>query len=351
MTDIEDVLKLAWMYLETRNYQRAEDVLGSALATDPHNVRLLGAWARGKLDQDDFAAAEGAAGAALAISPTDEFALMIYAQALYRQNRLVDALDVCRDAVSEHPHSADAHFWHAEILRLSGDYEQALAAAEEALRLDPHDVSTMVLHADVLRDSARLDEAEAGYRDALRAQPDHVGAVHGLAATSYSRRRNWAAIYGFLGVARLDPRQAEKVRYNVGLALSNALRKSSWVILVVAVAVVMAAVQHADGSSTTLARTVAGLGAAVLLVTHARLRHHRLPKQTRKTIMRQRKMLMVRSAMLFGAVVAGAETAVAGVKILPVVLAGLLILAVPIVAIVAAVTGKLRRSASTSQCD
>ncbi|QIV79899.1 tetratricopeptide repeat protein [Mycolicibacterium frederiksbergense] len=344
MTEADAAVPLAWAYMEANRYQRAEEVLRSALSTDPHHPRLLAALGLSEVNQGKFAAAEQTARAALSIAPQDEGAMLTYARALHGQHRIGEGLEVTREAVTLRPHSSSAHHWHAELLRAAGRLDEALTAVEEALRLDPHDVDTMVLRAGVLLANFDIesDQAVAGYRDALRVQPDHAGALHGLATVFAVRRQNWRAIYGFLDVGRLEPEEAELVRYNVGVVLTSVLRKSSWVVLVVAIAVVAARVQHTDGHSTTFARTVAGLGAAHLLLTHTRLRHHRLPRQTRKTIMRQRKLLALRSLMLYVGVVVGAQTALLGAMLLPTILALLLILAVPVVLVVATVTRERR---------
>ncbi|KAA0093648.1 hypothetical protein CIW49_26740 [Mycolicibacterium sp. P1-18] len=344
MTDADAIVELAWMYMQANKLQRAEEVIRSGLAADPHHPQSLSALARIKLRQGDFVAAEDAARAALNVVPHYEYAMDTYARALHGQDRLADALAMARDTVAHHPHSASAHQCHAELLLEAGRPREARRAVEEALRLDPHDVDAMVLRADVLLFYFHTDgnQAVAGYRQALRVQPDHAGAVHGLAKVYALRRQNWRAIYGSLSVGRLAPDEAEVVRHNVGVVLTSVLRKSSWLVLVVAVAVVAARVLHTDGDSTALARTVAGLGAAHLLLTHTRLRHGVLPRQTRKTLMRQHTLLAVRSVMLFAGVVVGAQTALLGPMLLPTLLAVLLMVAVPTVLLIATVTGELR---------
>ncbi|ODR22067.1 tetratricopeptide repeat protein [Mycolicibacterium porcinum] len=57
---------VAEAYLGTRNYQRAAEVLQSALAEDPNDAGLLAQYARARLGLKDYPGAAQAAWAALA---------------------------------------------------------------------------------------------------------------------------------------------------------------------------------------------------------------------------------------------------------------------------------------------
>lgn len=337
--DVDGVVRLAEGYLATRNYLRAEEVLRSGLAAEPHHPRLLTAYARARLGQGDAMAAANSAHAALAIEPEYEYPMRIYALALQEQGRWQEALWMAWRTVTTHPRSQSAHFTYAHLLEATGRYPEALPAVDEALRLDPADVDSLVLRGDILVHLGQLDAAEAAYGEALRLRPDDGGAVHSLARLQYLRRRRWGAIRGFIGAGSLDPRLGDVSRRNVGVVLTEVLRRCTWLVLIVVFAVMVTTAQHEDGDPTVLARIVAGVGAALLLVTYTRVMH-RLPRPVLKSVVRERKLLAVRIAQHFAAVVLGAQTAVFGAMTLPSVLSAFLLLSLPIVGILGRLRGE-----------
>lgn len=330
----DTAVELAETYLATRNYRRAEDVLRTALATDPQHVGLLTAFGDAKLHQEDYAAAATSAQAALASAPDHLDAMRVHAYALEGLGRWAEALDTAHRGVITHPHSHAAHYYYARLLEAAGHPTEALTVANEALRLRPNDADTLVVRGDCYFALKQPDPAEADYREALRLEPENVYAMYSLAALDFAQLRRWTAIDRFLGAARVDAARGDTVREIVGLLVSHVLRRSTWTALVTALAVVWTFVRHADGDSTWFPRIVAGVGALCLFVTYTRIVHYNLPRPVLRTILRDRKLLVVRAVLVFVGVVLGAQTALLGARVLPTALAVMLILAVPVVVIV-----------------
>jgi tetratricopeptide (TPR) repeat protein len=335
--DADAVLHVAEIYFTTGKYGRAEDVVGVALATDPHHPRLLTAYARAKLGQSDYAAAANSAHAALSVAPEDEHAMRVYSRALELQGRMPEAIWMAWRTATTHPHSHLAHHNYARLLEATGRLSDAMTVVNEALRLHPFDADALNLRGDIYLALGQVASAEADYREALRLNPEDAEAVHNLARLKYVRGRWWSAIHGFLGAGRLDPTYGDVARRNVGVALTGVLRRCTWLVLIVGFAVIVTFAQHEEGGATVIPRIIAGVGAALLLVTFTRVMHE-LPRRTLKSVLRQRQMLAIRIMQLFAGVVFGAETAILGTMTLPAVLSSLLVLSLPIVGIVGRLT-------------
>ncbi|WP_166674587.1 hypothetical protein [Mycolicibacterium litorale] len=117
------------------------------------------------------------------------------------------------------------------------------------------------------------------------------------------------------------------------------LRRSAWVVLIVGFAVILTYTLGEDGHPTVILRIVAGVGALALVVMYARVMRD-MPGRQLKSVARQRQMLAVRILQLVAAVVLGALTAAIGAMTVPAVAASVLVLPLPVVVIVGAVTGE-----------
>jgi Flp pilus assembly protein TadD len=336
-SDADAVLHVAESYFATDNYRRAEEVVGAALATNPHHPRLLTAYARAKLGQSDYAAAASSAHAALSVAPENEHAMRVYSRVLELQGRMPEALWLAWRTATTHPHSHLAHHNYARLLEATGRPNEAMTVINEALRLHPFDADALNLRGDIYLALGQVASAEADYREALRLNPENAEALHNLARLKYVRGRRWSAIHGFLGAGRLDPTYGDVARRNVGVALTGVLRRCTWLVLIIGFAVIVTFTQHEDGGATVIPRIVAGVGAVLLMVTYTRVMHE-LPRRTLKSVLRQRQMLAVRIVQLFAGVVFGAETAILGAMTLPSVLASLLVLSLPVVGIIGRLT-------------
>jgi tetratricopeptide (TPR) repeat protein len=258
--DADAVLHVAEIYFTTGKYGRAEDVVGVALATDPHHPRLLTAYARAKLGQSDYAAAANSAHAALSVAPEDEHAMRVYSRALELQGRMPEAIWMAWRTATTHPHSHLAHHNYARLLEATGRLSDAMTVVNEALRLHPFDADALNLRGDIYLALGQVASAEADYREALRLNPEDAEAVHNLARLKYVRGRWWSAIHGFLGAGRLDPTYGDVARRNVGVALTGVLRRCTWLVLIVGFAVIVTFAQHEEGGATVIPRINRGRG-------------------------------------------------------------------------------------------
>src|SRR5882757_585436 len=336
--DVDAVVQAAESYMAAGDFWRAESVLGAALAAHPNHPRLLTLYARVKLGQGDYAAAASSAHAALSVAPENEYAMRIYSHALELQGRIPEALTMAWRTATTHPQSHLAHHTYARLLSDAGRPAEAMTAINEALRLNPHDVDALNLRGDIRVALGQLDAAEADYRHALQLNPMDASVVHNLATLEHQRRRRWSAVRGFVAAERLDPRFGDVVRRNVGVVLTGVLRRAAWLVLLVTIAVV-ATYNMRDDGATVIPRIVAGVG-AVLLVAMSIPVMRNVPGPMLTSVLRQHQILVLRILQVLAAVLLGALTAVAGPLTVPGVAAAFLLLSVPVVAIVGAITGE-----------
>ncbi len=297
--------------LQAEDYPRAVEVLGAALASDPHNPRLLVQYAQACLGLGDHAGAASAAWAALTAVPGDEHAMRLYTLALSGQRRLADALSMAWRTVSEYPHSPLAQYTYASLLQESGRANDALLVVNEALRLDPAFPDAWVLRGDIYRAMWGASAAEPQYLEALRLDPSHAAATHNLAVSRLRWGTLGRAIRGLVTAGRLNPALEPLALDNLGLALLRVLRMATASVVFAAVALIVVMAAHDDGLPTVIPRIAAGmLGVALgaVLVWVVRM----VPWPTLVAVLRHRVMLAVRMGFVGLAAFLGVATAAVG---------------------------------------
>lgn len=291
MDSTDNARMLAIGYLDARNYQRAEEVLRSALTHNPQDVMLLTEMARAKFLMGEHAAAERSALQALALEPENAYPMRIYAATLGALGRRKEALSWARCAIDIAPLDYLTHYEYAMLLAKGNDEadaKTALPVATEALRLRPDDADCHNLVGLVLGRLGRTAESTAAYREALRLEPEHAWALHNIAANRANTRRLSSALAGFREAAGLDPGIGDKVRRNITETVFVWLRGMSimaWSVLYLCMRI--------DEHSAAAARIIAASGGVVMLVLLVWLLRS-LPRQTWRSVLRgQRKSTML----------------------------------------------------------
>ena len=283
-------LALGHTYLEARNYRRAEEVLGTALAQDPQNPDLLIAVARAQHLLGDNAAAERNARRALAEEPGNPVAMRIYASILDQLERKPEGLEWARSAVDADPADSLCHYEYARLLLNADDALGAMPAARESLRLAPNDADAHNLMGMVLGRLGRRAESTTHYQEALRLDPGHAMALHNIAVNQANARKLPTAIAGFRQAAGLDPSIGDSARDNITTTVQKWL---SWTVLLAWLALqVSFRVERAAGGASPAPRFAAGFGAAAMLVVCGWLARS-LPRQSWRSMLlgRQREFL------------------------------------------------------------
>lgn len=245
---VAEAIVVADAYIESKNYQRARDVLRQVLAENPNDAALLAHHARAEYLLGDHAQAASSAYAALAVAPLDELAMRIYALALDGQGRGQEALWMAWRTVTTHPNEPLAHRLYARVLQRAHRFRDALTEVDEALRLAPADVDTLVLRGTILHDLGLIAESTAAYERALSLDPGNAEALNNLGVNRLRGGKVGHALRGFLGAAGSDPTLGNLVRRNIGAVLSMVLRRVT--VLAVVVGILSAFVGSSRGTDT-----------------------------------------------------------------------------------------------------
>jgi tetratricopeptide (TPR) repeat protein len=329
LNPVDDAVGLARVYVDSRNYHKAADLLGAALQTDPHSAPLLVEMARAQLGLGNPSAAASSAYAALLQAPEDVYSMRVYATTLDQLGRRHEALNMAYRAVQADSNSYLTHYTYATLLLNAGHSAQALLVLNEALRLKTADAELHFLAGRILNKLGRVPESTAAYEETLRLDPDHALAAHNIAVNRLNRGSWKRALRGFLGAARMDPELGQQVRRNIGVALIRPLR---WSTLLVVLLSYFAIISHEDTSPAAqrIVTAVAIVGLLALLAWVVRL----VPRSAHRSVLRAQPMLAVRGGLAVCAVVIGlaAITGVAPAVSLP---ASVLLLLTAVVLIVA----------------
>lgn len=262
---VAEAVFVADAYINSKNYERARDVLRDVLAEHPNDPALLANNARAELMLGNHGQAATSAYAALAAAPHDELAMRIYALSLDGQGRGAEALWMAWRTVTQHPNEPLSHRLYARMLQKAHRYRDALIEVDESLRLGPGDVDTMILRGTILHDLGRVVESSAAYEQALSLDPGNAEALNNLAVNRLRGGKLGHALRGFLGAAGSDPTLANLVRRNIGAVLATILRRVTVLALVVGILAAFVGSSHGTDSRTVMLRVVTVMGVVVLI--------------------------------------------------------------------------------------
>ncbi|OBG25804.1 tetratricopeptide repeat protein [Mycobacterium sp. 852002-51057_SCH5723018] len=301
----DQAVYVAEAYFDSKNYERARDVLRQSLSQHPTDPVLLAQHARAEYLLDNLPAAASSAYAALSVAPQDEMAMRIYTLSLDGLGRYYDSMWMAWRTVVTHPNEPLPHRLYARLLQKWRQFPVALLAVDEALRLAPTDVDALVLRGSILNDLGRIAESDAAYRQALSLDPGNAEALNNMAVNRMQRGRFQHALRGFLGAAGLDPALGDLARRNIGVVLRRVLRFVTIAAAILGFLVALAAGLQHGGHPTATLRVAAGLLTAALIFVLARVGRI-IPRPVLASVLREQVFVTLRLVHALVAVVAGA---------------------------------------------
>lgn len=308
--DSARAVEVARSYMHTRNYRRAEEVLRSALTTDPHNAALLTELARAQHLAGDNDAAEHSARDALALTPEAAYPMRVLASVLNALGRRREALSWARRAVEIAPLDHMMHYEYARLLANAGLAADALPVATEAVRLAPANADAHDLRGAILGMLGRRAESTAEHEEALRLEPGHAQALANIAVNRANSRNLAGAIAGFRRAAQMDPYLGNEARKNITATVRMWLGLSTiaaWLALWISLKIE----EKNHGATTTSGtRVVAGIGCIVLLAMFVWLARS-MPRNLWAPLLRRRGSRWLKIELGMGVVVMGLLGAVA----------------------------------------
>jgi len=302
---VDQAVQIAGAYFESRNYERAREVLSRSLAEHPNDPGLLAQHARAEYLLKNYSGAARSAYAALSAAPQDELAMRVYAASLDALGRGHDALWMAWRTVIAHPHAPLAYRVYAGLLRKSRHFSSALQVVDEELRLDPASPDALVLRGMILTELGRIQESDASYRQALTLDPGNAEALNNMAVNRLRSGKFAPALRGFLGAAGSDPALGDLVRRNIGVVLRRVLALVTIGAGLLGFLVAIAAGMHGGGHPTAALRVVIALITVALIAVLGWLRRA-IPRQVLASVLRKQYFVAVRIAHAVAAVAAGA---------------------------------------------
>jgi tetratricopeptide (TPR) repeat protein len=301
----DEAIRIASAYFDTKNYERAREVLRTALTQQPNDPALLIHYARAEYVLKNYSSAAWSAHAALAAAPQNEFATRIYALSLDGLGRSHEALWLAWQGVIAHPNEPLQHWTYAELLLKSRQFQSALAVVDGALRLDANHVDSLLLRGRVLHALGRLPESDESYRKALALDPGNAEAVNNLAVNRFHLGKFGRALRGFLGAAGHDPSLGNLARRNVGAVLVRVLRRATLLAVLLGILVLIVIAVQKGGHPTLAYRVATGLVTLALIAIFGwalRL----VPRRVLGSVLRERFFVAVRAVHVLFAVILGA---------------------------------------------
>lgn len=309
--DLDAAVHLARTYIESGNVERAEQVLRTALATDPDHPGLLTELAHVGIRRQDYTAAATLAQRVVAVVGDDEQAMRIYALALQGLGRLPEATWMAWRTLTAHPNSPLAHLVYAGML-LDDDWaEEALVVTDSGLRLRPDHIDLHLTRAQILTRLYRTKEAIAEYHEVLRLDPDNATATNDLAVRELNRSKPARALRGFLGVGRLDPTLGELARHNIAATITKVLRGTSLLILITSLLMMAGSGPHRHWQPEALSRAT-GMLTALALAAILTWLQRRIPGRTLRAIAKDKPVLGLRAVLAGVTVIIGLAVGIVG---------------------------------------
>jgi Flp pilus assembly protein TadD len=283
----DEAIHVAEAYFDTKNYERAREILRRSLSQHPNDPALLGQHARAEYLLDNYPSAASSAYAALSAAPQDELAMRIYTLSLDGLGRVHDALWMAWQGVIAHPNQPLQHRVYARLLQKSRQLPSALLVVNEALRLNPTNADTLVLRGSILHDLGRIDESDASYQQALALDAGNAEALNNIAVNRLRRRKFAHALRGFLGAAGSDPTLGDLARSNIGALLVNVLRRVT--VVVAALGLLIASLGSGDSRDyhTVMIRVLTGMITVGLIVVLGWL-FRAIPRRVLASVLRDR---------------------------------------------------------------
>ena len=239
-TGVASALDRAAMLGDLGRWDEAAPVLGSVIASDPHNRRALCLLSLARINQSAYDEAFAAAQAAISAAPDDEWPYRLASISLSRLGRHAEAVAMARRAVELAPHQSEGFRALALALRSrGGNLDEARAMAAQGLALAPHAADSFLTVGSVEAAAGRTTEAEEAFRQALRIDPNNSVAHNELTRLHLGKRRFGtptglaADAHGFAAAVRSDPR-SQVSRRNVDLVIHVFLARTAYLIFLAA---------------------------------------------------------------------------------------------------------------------
>ncbi len=161
---------------QTRNPQRAVELIGKAIAIDPNNAAAHCNRGSALQELKQFNAALVNYDRAIAIDADFAGAYFNRGVVLHELKQLEAALASFDQAIAIKADFAEAHFYRGNVLRELQELDAALASYNQAIAIRSDFVEAYANRGNVFNELNRLDAARASYDQAIAIDPDYAEA-------------------------------------------------------------------------------------------------------------------------------------------------------------------------------
>ena len=219
-----DVLHLLGVIAsQTRDYQRALDLIGRAIELNPNNATFYSNRGIALQELKQFDAAVASYDKAIAIQPNHAAAHSNRGIALQELKQLEDAVASYDKAIAIKPDYAEAYYNRGRALQELGEFEAAVASYDKAIAIRPNYAEAYSNRGTTLQSLKRFDAAVASYDNAIAIRPDFAEAYYNRGMALKELKQLDAAVANYDKAIAFRPSYAA-AHYNRGNALQELRR-------------------------------------------------------------------------------------------------------------------------------
>lgn len=177
--------------------------------------------ARAKIQQGDFDSAADLLQKAVEAAPTDPERRELLARVLLKAERTGEAIAQANKVVASNPDRLEPHLILADAYLAKSQNDKALAALENARKIAPDNAKVLSRVAYVASEAGKPELAIAADEQLVKAKPDDVEAWISLGELYARIGQGAKSEEAFRKVVELDPANAYKTFYNIGVSIGN----------------------------------------------------------------------------------------------------------------------------------
>lgn len=217
-------LRLAAVYANAGQFNKATGELKTALTIQPNNPRVFAAFGdlyrqRGMLDD-----AEKAYKKALLIEPKFMKAHDSLVEVLMKKGETNKVIAALKEAVSVSPKNASRQVFLGKVLLECGETNEAKKAFRYAVKVEPHNSAAQMEIGEILLGKDMTEEAVEIFSGVSKANPNDVH-VYNRLGIAYRKQGKYAeAIAEYRKALEIDPSD-DHLYYNLGRAYLEAGRR------------------------------------------------------------------------------------------------------------------------------
>lgn len=219
-----DVLHLLGVIAsQTRDFQRAVDLIGKAIELSPNNAAFYSNRGIALQELKQFDAAVASYDKAIALQPNHAAAYSNRGIALQGLQKLEAAIASYDQAIALKPDYAEAYFNRGRAFQELGDLEAAVASYDRAIAIRPNYAEAHANRGTALHGLQRFDGAVASYDKAIAIKPDFAEAYYNRGMAYKDLKQFEQAVASYDNALAIRPGYAE-AHYNRGNALQELRR-------------------------------------------------------------------------------------------------------------------------------